>query len=240
MEVTTEENTMAREDTMGDAEASRTAAGTGGDAVIVALTFKRSSTFGALAGALAKAQGEIAGATKDKTNPHFKSSYADLASVRDACRDPLSKAGIAVLQPVLSDGPRVTVTTLLAHASGEWISTDLTMAAGQNTPQAIGSCITYARRYALASMVGVAPEDDDGNAASQQSPSRPQAVPQPVPPEGFDEWLIELEATAMEGTEALQSAWKKSQPFMRKYLTDTDNARWERLKKKAAAVPVSA
>jgi hypothetical protein len=117
-------------------------------------TYARSRTIGQLAAALAKAQGEIQGASKDKTNPHFKSSYADLASVWEACRAALSKAGLSVLQPVFADGARVTVTTIVAHGSGEWMSTDLTMTAGANTPQGVGSCITYARRYALASMVG--------------------------------------------------------------------------------------
>lgn len=115
------------------------------------------------------------------------------------------------------------------------------MTAQQNTPQGIGSCITYARRYALASMVGVAPEDDDGNAASQTSTNRPVAVAQKAQaPEGFDDWLIDLEAVADEGTEPLKAAWQKSQPYMRKHLTDTDNAKWEALKKRADKVKVTA
>src|SRR5688572_30216456 len=114
--------------------------------LIVMTSVRRSDSIAAIAAAMAKAQGEIAGASKDKTNPHFKSAYADLASVWDACRGPLSKNGLAVLQPASADGPRVTVTTLLTHSSGEWIEGDLSMTAAQNTPQGIGSCITYARR----------------------------------------------------------------------------------------------
>jgi hypothetical protein len=217
--------------------------------VFVSMTFRRSSTFAAFAAALAKAQGAMEGASKDNVNPHFKSKYADLASVWEACRGPLSDNGIAVLQPPCAKGSVVTVTTLLAHASGEWIQSDLTMAAQQNTPQAIGSCITYARRYALASMVGVAPEDDDaeaaqgrsnGNGQQQQRPPAPRPQPITSTPDGFDAWLLDMEATAIEGTAALEAAWKKSQPYMRKYLTDTDNAKWERLKAKAAQVKVSA
>ena len=228
-------------DTMDDSTDSRTAsAGAPDPTSVLATAYARSRSIAQLATALAKAQGEIAGAAKDKTNPHFKSSYADLASGWEACRGPLSKNGLAVLQPVLADGGRVTVTTILAHGSGEWISTDLTMSAGQNTPQGIGSCITYARRYALFALIGIAPEDDDGNAASQQS-SRPQAVPAKAP-EGFGDWLDDLAAVADEGTAALESAWKKSQPYLRKHLTDTDTARWETLKAKAAKAkaPVSA
>jgi hypothetical protein len=187
---------------------------------------------------MAKAQAEIEGASKDKTNPHFKSSYADLASVWEACRGALTKHGLSVLQPVAADGPSVTVTTLLTHNSGEWIASDLTMTAQQNTPQGIGSCITYARRYALASMVGVAPEDDDGNAASQTTTNRPQAVvAKPQTPDGFDNWLADLEAVADEGTPALEEAWKKSQPYLRKHLTDTNPAKWSALKKKASISP---
>lgn len=128
-----------------------------------------SATIAHLAGALAKAQATIEGATKDTENGHFKSRYADLASVWNACRAPLSANGLAVLQPATADGAKVTVVTLLAHASGEWIRCALTATAQQNTPQGIGSCITYLRRYGLASMVGVAPEDDDGEAAEGRS-----------------------------------------------------------------------
>lgn len=214
---------------------------------------RRSDSIASLAAALAKAQGEIEGASKDKTNPHFKSSYADLASVWGACRAPLSKNSLAVLQPAFADGPCVTVTTILAHSSGEFIEVDLTMTAQQNTPQGIGSCMTYARRYALSSLVGIAPEDDDGNAASQgngngqsnassqgnangQTVAKPSNGKPPVlaAPAGFDNWLSDLEIVATNGTAALEDAWKKSQPYFRKHLTDTDKGRWESLKARAA------
>jgi len=105
-------------------------------------------------------------ASKDATNPHFKSKYADLASVWEACRGPLTANGLSVSQLPAVDGMRVTLTTVLMHESGQFISQDLTMTAAANTPQAVGSALTYARRYALASIVGVAQADDDGNAAS--------------------------------------------------------------------------
>lgn len=201
----------------------------------------RSDSITAIAAALAKAQSEIAGASKDKTNPHFKSAYADLASVWDACRVALTKNGLAVLQPVSAEGAAVTVMTLLTHSSGEWIAGELTMTAQQNTPQGIGSCITYARRYALASMVGVAPDDDDGNAASDagKAITMPRAAV-PSPPADFDNWLSDLEAVADEGTPALEATWKKSQPYFRKYLTDTNPAKWAALKATAEKVPVHA
>jgi hypothetical protein len=126
-----------------------------------------------LFGALAKAQAKIEGATKGNVNPHFRAKYADLASVWDACREALTSNGIAVIQrPIPTAGDVVTLETILAHESGEWISGQITMRPTKADPQGIGSCLTYARRYALAAMVGVAPEDDDGNAAS-----RPAAKP---------------------------------------------------------------
>lgn len=212
------------------------------DSSVTELTVERATTtmspsIAAIAAALAKAQGEMTGAAKDKTNPHFKSAYADLASVWDACRAALSKNGLSVVQPVSADGNRVTVTTLLAHSSGEWISGELTMTAAQNTPQGIGSCITYARRYALASMVGVAPEDDDGNAASNRPDgARPVAVAAPPPPPtGFIDWLADMEAAADNGVEALRGAWKNSKPEYRDYATRTGQI--DSIKAKAAKVP---
>jgi hypothetical protein len=240
---------MARVEPMGDASDSPTAGwDEAAPGVEVSFTFTRSKSFARFAGALAKAQREMEGASKDSLNPHFKNRYADLAAVWDACREPLGKHGIAVLQPPCAKGPTVTVTTLLVHESGEFIQSDLTMTAGQNTPQGIGSCITYARRYALQSMVGIAPEDDDGNAASQGSGNgngarvstmpaprveTPQARVAPSTPAGFDDWLADMEATADEGTEALERAWKSSQPYFRKHLTDTDKMKWELLKARA-------
>jgi hypothetical protein len=126
---------------------------------------QRSEEIKELAGALSAAQGQIQHAAKDSANPFFKSSYADLASVWDAIRGPLSKNGLSVMQLPSADGPKVTITTILAHASGQWIASDLTVTSKDGTPQAVGSAITYARRYALQSVAGVAPDDDDGNGA---------------------------------------------------------------------------
>lgn len=130
----------------------------------------QSENINELAGALAKAQGEIRAAAKDSLNPHFKSKYADLASVWDACRAPLSKHGLAVIQTTdPTETGRVRVITTLAHSSGQWMRGTIEVSPQQATPQGMGSALTYARRYALAAMVGVAPDDDDdGNAASQR------------------------------------------------------------------------
>jgi len=122
-----------------------------------------------LAKALSVAQGQIKGALKDSNNPFFKSKYADLSSVWEACREQLSKNGLSVIQTTC-DAPDkgVSVVTTLAHESGQWIRGHLTLEPKDKTPQGYGSAITYARRYALAAIVGVAPEDDDGNAASRE------------------------------------------------------------------------
>ena len=142
----------------------------------------RSESIAALAAALSKCQAEVSGADKTKLNPAFKSKYADLASVWDACRAPLSKNGLSVVQLPQADGAKVTVTTMLMHASGEWICTDLTVTAQAVTPVAVGSAITYARRYSLSAIVGVAPDDDDGTAASARpSPAQRYVAPHPTP-----------------------------------------------------------
>lgn len=132
----------------------------------------KSDNIGELAAALAKAQGQIKNAAKDAANPFFKSKYADLASIRDAIQAPFAENGLCVMQPVSVDGSKVTVTTILAHSSGQWVSSDLSMTAQRqvqgggwekiDTPQAIGSATSYARRYALAAIAAVATEDDDG------------------------------------------------------------------------------
>lgn len=121
-----------------------------------------SPTITEIAKALLIAQKNIGAAKKDSVNPFFKSKYADLGSVMEACKEELNKAEITVLQPVSGD----FVQTVLLHSSGEWISSQTQIiSAKQNDPQAQGSAITYARRYGLQSMVFIPAEDDDGEKA---------------------------------------------------------------------------
>jgi hypothetical protein len=135
-----------------------------------------------LATAMAKAQAEIKAALKDSKNPHFKSSYADLTSVWDACRTALTKNGLSVLQVTDFDANDVWLVTTLLHASGESISGRYPLRPQQQTPQGYGSSLTYARRYCLASIVGVvSDEDDDGNAATQRGNQEPPARQTPPP-----------------------------------------------------------
>lgn len=139
---------------------------------------RHSESIAELAGALAKAQGEMCGALKDSANPFFKSKYADLASVVDAIRLPFSDHGLSYIQVVHDRANGVAVETLLMHASGQWIKCGKVPApVTKNDAQGYGSAITYARRYSLMAACGVAPEDDDGNAAAK---NKPDAIPQPA------------------------------------------------------------
>lgn len=194
-----------------------------------------SETINDIAAALAKAQGEMGGAVKDAANPFFKSKYADLASVWEACRAPLAKHGIAVVQSPSADGLKVSVETLLTHTSGQWIRGVVTVSAKEDSPQAVGSAITYLRRYALQSFVGVAPEDDDAEAAQGRGKGQPAAVV-PMPPKGYEDWLTDMEAVVTDGTDKLQKAWKASKAEYRQHLTSTNAKHWEAMKAKAAQI----
>jgi hypothetical protein len=143
---------------------------------------KHSESIAALAGALAKAQLQIEPASKNATNPHFRSHYADLASIWDACRGPLNTNGLSIVQfPCDGDVGRTGLCTMLLHSSGEYISEVVTTRSQKDDPQGLGSALTYLRRYALAAVVGVtATEDDDGNAASTPANAR-AAAPAPRP-----------------------------------------------------------
>jgi len=151
---------------------------------------KHSESIALLAGALAKAQLQIEPASKNATNPHFRSHYADLASIWDACRGPLNTNGLSIVQfPCDGDVGRTGLCTMLLHSSGEYISEVVTTRSQKDDPQGLGSALTYLRRYALAAVVGVtATEDDDGNAASTPANARVAApaprpyIPPPVSP----------------------------------------------------------
>lgn len=124
----------------------------------------KSDSIGALAAALAKAQKAFKPAIKDANNPFFKSKYVDLSGAIDAIRDALADNGLSVVQSVDS-GDKLTLQTTLMHSSGEWIASVYPITAAKQDPQGIGSAVTYARRYSLMALVGLAAEDDDGEAA---------------------------------------------------------------------------
>ena len=135
---------------------------------------EQSATIAELGAALAKAQPLVEGALKSSSNPAFRSKYADLSSVWDAVRKPLAENDLAVVQfpGEMADG-RITLTTQIIHKSGEWMRATASVPVNKPDAHGYGSALTYARRYSLGAILGVCPEDDDGNAAV--SGARPSA-----------------------------------------------------------------
>jgi hypothetical protein len=129
----------------------------------------KSENINELALALSKVQSQITGAVKNAKNPHFKSDFANLESCWDAIREPLAENGLAIIQTTdVVNGDFVLVTTLV-HSSGQWVSGHYVLEPTKRDPQGLGGAVTYARRYALAAIVGLYQVDDDGNAASTKT-----------------------------------------------------------------------
>jgi hypothetical protein len=126
---------------------------------------KSSELINELASALCNAQGQMGGAVKDSSNPFFKSSYADLTSVIKAIKQPFSDNGLSYTQFPVSNEHGVGVSTRLMHISGQWLEMEYTLPTVKKDPQASGSAITYARRYALQSIAGIPTADDDAESA---------------------------------------------------------------------------
>ena len=128
-----------------------------------------SEHIGELMAALAKAQGEMRGAYKDSSNPYFKSRYANLAAVIEAGRDSLSKHGLAITQLLTTVDGKLVLESILGHSSGQWIKSVVPILMAKNTPQDMGSAMTYAKRYAWAALAGIGStdEDDDGEKAQE-------------------------------------------------------------------------
>ena len=139
-----------------------------------------------IATAMVKAQKEFGPALKSSTNPYFTSKYADLAACVEAVIDALNNNGIALIQKCHESDTGVNVETLLLHESGESLSCGvLHVPASKQDPQGYGSALTYARRYSLMAACGIAPEDDDGNAASRTARNPLDSIPKlagvPIP-----------------------------------------------------------
>jgi len=126
---------------------------------------KSSELINELASALCNAQGQMGGAVKDSSNPFFKSSYADLTSVIKAIKQPFADNGLSYTQFPVSNEHGVGVSTRLMHISGQWLEMEYTLPTVKKDPQASGSAITYARRYALQSIAGIPTADDDAESA---------------------------------------------------------------------------
>tara|TARA_R100000278_G_scaffold36149_2_gene32547 strand:+ start:774 stop:1424 length:651 start_codon:yes stop_codon:yes gene_type:complete len=149
--------------------------------------------------ALIKAQSEMGSAVKDSKNPHFRSRYASLAAVIDAVIPCLNANGVGVLQLPSIEGSEVRLTTILMHSSGQRLSSTVGAPLGKRQDaQAVGSAITYLRRYSLQSIMGLPVEDDDGNAASRRQQQRRQ-VPETAAPTQADKDWAALIAAELEG-----------------------------------------
>jgi hypothetical protein len=193
--------------------------------------------------ALVKAQKEFAPALKTNANPFFKSKYADLGVCIEAVIDALHENGIALIQKNHDCDDGVKVETILLHESGEEYSGGiLHVPAAKNDPQGFGSALTYARRYSLMATCGIAPEDDDGNAATkavQQAPVKQSPAPNLVPPpltdaEGNECVQAMVQCTDIETLKGIfGGAYKRANEKQKKNLTDVYNAQKSLLEKAA-------
>lgn len=186
--------------------------------------------------ALASAQLKMGKALKSTNNPQFKSKYADLGSVVDACMPSLNDAGIAVIQPTTDDETGRYVETVLIHGvSGETLKCRVPLIVGKNDMQGYGSAVTYARRYGLMSMAGIAPEDDDGNAASKSPPfaERKATLPAKITQDQFASLKAQAEAAGVDeaticeraGVDHLHEVTSDRLPAFRKLLQEKIDAK---------------
>lgn len=181
----------------------------------------KSESIKELASALSLAQGQMEAAKKDKENPFFRSHYSDLASVWEACREPLSKHGLSVSQLTDVEEGKLVIESVLMHKSGEWISGRLAMPIAKNDPQSMGSLISYGRRYALGAIVGVVSEEDndaegtmDRGKKEEKKPPKQEAKKDEIPefstengPLTFDELREKILATT--ALPHLKNIWVK-------------------------------
>lgn len=155
--------------------------------------------------ALLGAQKEIGAVSKSADNPFYKSKYADLSAVIEAIKEPLNKNGVCFLQLVnSSDGD--TVETIFLHETGQYISSETAVYCKKpDDPQAFGSGVTYAKRYALQAALGLPTEDDDGNAASKKGSAATPEKPKPVElSDNQHEFVEKLKINLEETDEALK------------------------------------
>jgi hypothetical protein len=200
------------------------------------MSMNTSEAVNEIATALSLAQGAIKPASKDSINPHFKSKYADMAAVIEAIREPLAKNGLSVVQDSVTSPEGVSVTTRIFHCSGQWIETGpLTVPVGKFDAHGVGSAGTYAKRYSILGALNVSSldSDDDGNEASVPHRAKQQSS---VPPDGFQDWVDDLTATAETGHIALKQAWTESDKHLRAHLTATHPERWAKLKSRALGI----
>jgi hypothetical protein len=183
-----------------------------------------------IATALVKAQKAFGPALKSSTNPHFKSRYADLAACVEAVIEGLNSAGIALIQRTSQDDTGVTVETVFVHESGEMLECGkLHVPAAKQDPQGYGSALTYARRYSLMAACGIAPEDDDGNAATRKAVPTPDITDHlaAIEASGNSDELATVYKAALEACQSNQALQAK--------VIAAKKARVERAKQEKAA-----
>lgn len=138
---------------------------------------EQSESITKLAAAIVAASAEFKNPPKDSVNPHYKSRFADLATVIDTVKPTLTKHKLAVMQFPAEVAGQPAMATMLIHESGEWIRSAIPLCPAKTDPQGIGSASTYARRYGLQAVLGITAEnDDDGHQGSQ--PANQAAKPQ--------------------------------------------------------------
>ncbi len=149
--------------------------------------------------AFAKAQSQFRSAIKDANNPFFKSKYADLSAVWEAVKESLAENGLMVFQPIrINETGAAYVETVIRYQDGTEIERSQcpVICKAANDPQAMGSAITYARRYSLASILGVVTDDDDGNSAAQKQEAQrqpePQATKMPESEKALNDWKMKV------------------------------------------------
>ena len=180
---------------------------------------KKSENIADLASALAKAQSDMSNPKFDSKNPHFKSSYASLASVRNTVVPALTRHGLSLLQDVTTTENGVTCSNLLMHESGQWIETQgITVFVDKQNAHGIGSATTYARRFSLMALVTVVgDDDDDGNGTIQ------------IRQEAVKDLALEKKIKECETLDDLAKLWTSIQPAQQKLLADAKDARKKEL-----------
>jgi hypothetical protein len=166
----------------------------------------KSESIAQIAQALALAQAKMKAAQMNATNPFLKNKYADLGSVIEAVRSPLSENGLAFTQLVTNEGEAISLETILMHKSGEWIGATMTLPLddkkGLSLAQNTGAVITYMRRYALSAMLGIYADEDTDGQGDGKKPAPKTDKPAPEPPPVAPDMTLEeaMKVTSKDGT----------------------------------------
>lgn len=180
------------------------------------IEIEHTEQIGEIMAALAKVQGKLPPAVKSKKNPFFKSSYADLPAVWEACREPLSQNCLGIVQAMGGTKEKMFLTTIMGHPSNQWIKSKVPLIMAKMDPQSMGSCITYARRYSLMAMIGICADDEDDDAEGAMEPIRKEKNKEPEKPKK-PEPDISMEAVNL----YLENNWPHEKGNFRKFMLET-------------------